>query len=372
MSSDDVVEVAPPPRAGGRRRRLAVLATVVALLAAGVGIGVWAATRPGGPGDAGGSSADAPACPDSVPNPQRSTFDLVAQVPAPPSAPGVDGRLVPTRTPLRVLLCSYPAPAVSSTIALGQQVTLDASAPAAAGVLRTLQDAPTSTTDGGRVCPDHVGPITEYLVGLTYADGLVWVATPGGCAGSTNGATSSGADASAAVAAVFDAEPSASVPPVAGSGSVVGSGGSGGSASPGPGGGVDPDPSETPPADPFAACPEPSPAPPTADRRLVPFTPTGVRICHVPVGPVEHATTVVDRPAAVAAALADAVNASPPKPTDTACADIGGETWRLLFTAAGGQQASVFVDSGGCRTVAVSGRALQATDALFSLLRSNG
>ena len=79
--------------------------------------------------------------------------------------------------------------------------------------------------------------------------------------------------------------------------------------------------------------------------------------------------TVVDRPAGTAVALAGQLADAPALAPDTACPDIAGPTWRLLFTDGTGDRASVLVDAGGCRTVSNGVTLRQASAALLALLQ---
>jgi hypothetical protein len=170
-----------------RRRRVAVVASTlaVALLAGGVVAG--AASRR----DRAVTPAVAPSCPAQPPVDSRFK-DVVV-----PAAPGVEtgGHLVPRETPLRAVVCKYAKhlgdPANPTWALQAAELTggLDRLAEDLWWFPRAL-DATWTPMCSGRARRNPV----DYLVGLQYPGGTVWVATAGvdECETTTNGAFVSG------------------------------------------------------------------------------------------------------------------------------------------------------------------------------------
>jgi hypothetical protein len=167
-----------------RRRTTAGAATLaVALLAGGVAAGFAElrdrAVTPDRP---------APACPA---NPGGGTDGTEVVVPA---RPGVDtgGRLVPRETPRRAVVCRYALDRYDP--AQGQGPTWTLRADELAGGLDRLADDlwwfPSAPPGWRPACAlmARSHPV-NYLIGLQYPGGTVWVATPGDgeCGVTTNG-----------------------------------------------------------------------------------------------------------------------------------------------------------------------------------------
>ena len=139
-----------------------------------------------------------------------------------------------------------------------------------------------------------------------------------------------------------------------------------GTASPGSGG------TGTPDEDPFAACVADAPANEKSTDAFVPFTPTGVRVCTSRVDASGATPAPEDEPADVAADLVAGLTKLPLLEPDTACTDIGGARWALLFTGADNVSELVLVDAGGCGTASNGVRTVKAGPAFFAQLTALG
>lgn len=128
-----------------------------------------------------------------------------AWVPVEPT--GVDGgpNLVPDSLPSHVTICRYGATAAAFDrpvkVELTGHRTLTGGLRAATKELSALPKA----RDGVGVCPPG-GAVDNYLVGLTFATGLLWVSVPGGaCLEPSNGDFTTSAGLSVRVAAAYEA-----------------------------------------------------------------------------------------------------------------------------------------------------------------------
>lgn len=180
---------------GHPRFAAALLGGVVALTAAGCGSTV--APAPGAPsqtpaplrplGQQKTAADSALACPASISDREGMT------VPQRPQ--GVDGsaRLLPDRAPTSMVVCGYPVldirhqPSLAPPFKLARRTVVpDARR---AEVTELLTWAPRG--DGsGKACTSMGGNETAYLVGVTYADAIVWVAAKSdvnGCSNAANG-----------------------------------------------------------------------------------------------------------------------------------------------------------------------------------------
>ncbi|MHA3704993.1 hypothetical protein ACXR2U_22710 [Jatrophihabitans sp. YIM 134969] len=411
----DVVEVSPPASSRGRRRWIGV-AVVVGVLAAGGGVGAWAATRDGGSAVAGGATSEL-TCPGSAPNPVAPDWSPSTLIPSLPTAPGAEGRLVPPGAPTDVLVCGYETPApdvvvgpvnpggigtspagpdgpsdpvdppapvdtpLRPTLDLSRSARADGSDPAVARLLSALQGATIVGPGDHRSCPE-IAWSNVYLIGLTYDDGVVWVASPDSCSGTTNGAVAAIADVTGPARAALTSLSTKPLPPtpvevspstVEVSPSTVEVSPSTVEVSPGPGtvtasGDPGSGGSTAVPVDPIAACAADGAATATREQ-LVPFTPSSVTVCLEPVDGTP--TTVSTRPRTVAVPLADALNALPPLVTE-ACTAQAGPRWGLLFHGAGDAQVVVSVDAGGCGTAAAGDRVSHLDADVLALLTALG
>lgn len=129
-------------------------------------------------------------------------------VPAPPS--GVDGRerLVPRQAPARAVLCAYDGsnvPRAQSGWTLSGSHTLSGGFDRLAHDLTSL---PRLLPGQRHACPAIGGPQTDYLLGLSYPDGTLWVsgaAEPTICMGTSNGVFTSPANTGALMQASYTA-----------------------------------------------------------------------------------------------------------------------------------------------------------------------
>jgi hypothetical protein len=164
-------------RVADRRRRLAVAMTVVAVVAVVVPLAVL---RAGGPAPA--------ATPLTCPQTYGGSPPWVPDLPR-----GVDGqsRLVPPEPPVRAMVCAFLGTTgdsvqdqrdgwkLSGSRELGGSLNLLAA---------DLTHVARLTTD--RACATVGGPNDNYLLGLTYNSGTLWVSAtehPSGCGPVSNG-----------------------------------------------------------------------------------------------------------------------------------------------------------------------------------------
>lgn len=218
--------VAPPD--GSRRLRPALLltasvvlvligATFVALAVHGRGgTRPAAVSRPGqgGPSRSGPSGAPASGSAGhlvaTLPCPGR--FDASSTdtpwVPAQPTVPHAGDRLAPTTTATSAVVCSYAHSPYAGSLGLRHLggASLVGSRPIdnRRALAASLSAQPESA--GGLPCASYLA-VTDgdnYLIGLSYPDGLVWVSALGDhCAGSGNGAFDSRANLRSAAARAF-------------------------------------------------------------------------------------------------------------------------------------------------------------------------
>lgn len=168
-----------------RRRRLAMTTTVLSVLAVTVPLSVLQAGGPaptGPPVPSGSAPTGAPlACPQVY-------AGAAPWVPDPPR--GVDGqsRLIPPQPPARALLCAYDG----DTGAVSQAgLALTGSRELSGGLDRLASDLTLVTRRASEVaCTARGGPQVNYLLGLTYDSGTLWVSAsddPNRCNAATNG-----------------------------------------------------------------------------------------------------------------------------------------------------------------------------------------
>lgn len=132
------------------------------------------------------------ACPASIPVAIEGGR-IEEWVPALPE--GVDGAaaMVPAATPLTAVICRYDpltedmmsgkSPEPQGQIALTKAASLTGDL---SGIPRDL--GPLTAGDPAmQPCPKILRPLAQFLIGLTYADGTLWVGTRSGCAGTANG-----------------------------------------------------------------------------------------------------------------------------------------------------------------------------------------
>jgi len=159
----------------GRRRRRSVVAAVAATVVLSVAIPLWTTSVDGG------NLATGPlTCP-------QVHEGAAPWVPADPQ--GVDGRsrLVPPQTPQSALVCAYDG------FNDGEQKgwALTDSRELSGGLDQLATDLTLRPRySGGGGCTQMGGPQVDYLLGLSYPDGVVWVSTaqePNNCVASSNG-----------------------------------------------------------------------------------------------------------------------------------------------------------------------------------------
>jgi hypothetical protein len=164
-----------------RRARTGVAALAVALLAGGLAAGFAdlrdRAVTPDRP---------APACPADPGGPGGNRVTV-------PAAPGVDtgGHLVPRQAPTRAVVCRYALRSYDPT--KGQASWALRAGALAGGLDRLGEDLwwfPRAPTGWMPVCTTRWNPHpVDYLVGLQYPGGTVWISTAGSseCTTTTNG-----------------------------------------------------------------------------------------------------------------------------------------------------------------------------------------
>ncbi|MCW2529375.1 MAG: hypothetical protein JWM76_4235 [Pseudonocardiales bacterium] len=137
------------------------------------------------------SPAAAPVAAPSAPLACPATIDNSSPPTVPDLPAGVDGRsrLVPTQTPDRVVICAYDHPADASTAprpVTGSKIL----GGDLGGLAKELSAIPAQMSDQ-RACT-LIGnlTVTDFLVGLNYPTGTVWVSTStdaNRCIDSSNG-----------------------------------------------------------------------------------------------------------------------------------------------------------------------------------------
>ena len=330
MTTDDAVGISPATPDRRHRRWIAVGIVLVVLIAGGVI--AWRTTR--GAEDVAVArppwTGSAVACPATVDHPVADGgAQSMPALPAAPARPGLDQRLVPAEAPRAVTLCEFDAPpgtvfgdpaAAAAGLPLTRTAEFEEGDDAFTGLVTSLQDAPIPG-EGFYICASWVignGAGPDHLIGLTYDDGVVWLAVgPADCPGTQNAEFHSDLDVRERVIAML-----AAAPPT-----------------------PDPDPGE-----PCVAVGSPRPG--TADR-FVPFTPTSVLVCHAGPDSPDRWTSRREQPADVAVQLRRALVDVPAVPADPAvatCVGVAVDRWALLFTGAGGAQELVLVNGGACRT----------------------
>ena len=251
-------------------------------------------------------------------------------VPAGPT--GVDGhsRLVPVDVPARALVCAYPGTNYEkkqSGWKLGSGRTLSAGLDRLAAELTWL---PRGRARGG-VCSAVGGPQTDYLIGLSYPGGVVWVSSadePNQCIGTSNGNFASRFGLGDLTAAIDTGRWPA--PPA-----------------PGPGG----DP-----------CQKRAIGRLGQETRMVPDRPESVQICEITLGGKhEQYRTVTVRKKL--GDLVDALNRPPVTLSSWGCQGLGHESvvYEARFAYAEGPDVLVRVDP-HCDP-SIDNRSLQARDA---------
>jgi hypothetical protein len=129
----------------------------------------------------------------------------------PASPDGVDGaaQLVPKQTPLAAVVCAYRQPDQGALTGAHQLTGSLAAVPAA------LSTAPSSAGAPVAACPLYFRAVDadNYLIGLRYAAGQLWVSAPGfHCSGSGNGVFTSSENLALTVASVWYDASHASLP----------------------------------------------------------------------------------------------------------------------------------------------------------------
>lgn len=171
--------------AGLRSRRRShswLYAAAAAVLVVGVLSGVWAAT--GGNGKPATKVATVPlSCPAKY-------AERAPWVPAKPRGVAGDSRLVPNKTPKSVLMCAYPGLNGGNSRTRWALSGKHAVTGNLAGLAQELTWQPRKVSEQNIACTMVLGTQTNYLIGLTYSSGTVWVSAsdePNECVDVTNG-----------------------------------------------------------------------------------------------------------------------------------------------------------------------------------------
>ena len=269
------------------------------------------------------SATRPPAAAGALTCPQASEQPTGARPWVPAQPAGVDGssHLVPDVTPTRAVICAYlppnpPAspPAETAGAALTGSVQLSGDL---SGIPADLTWMPRELTTS-RPCDAMLASTDadNYLLGLTYADGTLWVGVPGDhCTGSSNGRFVSTANLRAQTAASYAAgtwqPPPTSVRPT-----------------------TDKDP-----------CWDTDPGRLGQDAAMVPGAPTSVQIC--------KGTGVGNRSEYSSVSLASgfddlvsALNAPATRSSTNGCQGFGSQsvTYQMIFRYAVGPSVYVWVD----------------------------
>jgi hypothetical protein len=196
-----------------RRRRLAIASAAAVTVVAAIGVPVGLALPGGG--------SDRPAGP-ATPAPDKVAPDKVLSCPptfggrqrwVPQRPTGVDGRsrLVPLQPPQRALVCTSGGESIfASRRAGGSPGRIPPGGRVlSSGLDRLAEDLsrlPRKLPGQGPTCSGGAPP-TEYLIGLTYPDGTVWVWTADvpNCSEISNGEFTSGVNMGRQVAASYAA-----------------------------------------------------------------------------------------------------------------------------------------------------------------------
>lgn len=176
--------------AGLRSRRRShgwLYAAAAAVLVIGVLGGVWAVS--GGAGKRPVHPA-APVVVAQLSCPARYAGDA-PWVPAKPKGIPGNSRLAPNETPKSVLMCAYKGSnsgnySASHWVLAGKRYVTEN----LAAVAHELAWQPRKVTGEEYVCPAVGGIQTNYLIGLTYSRGTIWVSEsdePSHCVAATNG-----------------------------------------------------------------------------------------------------------------------------------------------------------------------------------------
>lgn len=128
------------------------------------------------------TASGAVACPEFYEHAHRGW------VPARPAGVRSPTRIVPTLHPTHVTVCEYlgrPGGAATSLQLTGQR-ELTGDLDRVVDTLRTVPKA--ATTPPACAAPAGVQDANDYLIGMRYAEAIVWVSAPGNhCVGSGNG-----------------------------------------------------------------------------------------------------------------------------------------------------------------------------------------
>jgi hypothetical protein len=194
-----------------RRRRLAVAASAAAVVVTAAVVPLGLALANGGPhrGVAPATRAGTLSCPQTF----AGTAPWVPRLPD-----GVDGqsRLVPAQPPQRALVCAYDG---ANTAAEQNGWALSGSRLLFAGLDRLAADLtwlPRKLPGQENMCTAIGGTQVNYLVGLTYPEGTLWVSTakePNDCVDTSNGEFTSQVTIGGQVAASYTAGAWVAAPP---------------------------------------------------------------------------------------------------------------------------------------------------------------
>jgi hypothetical protein len=316
------------------RRHTAWLAGAATAACVLVIAGVVAIVRPTSDKAAPSPAANAPVS-SALACPQRYEWKATPWVPGPPTVAGAASRLVPNRTPAHVVVCAY----------LPHPGTQDGTRPALTGrtelrgdlaaVRTTLTWLPERVTGQQQPCPTYIARTDgeNYLIGLSYRGGTVWVSAPGNhCELASNGPFTTMLNLRPWAAAAYS------------SGVWV----------------LDPPRPDRPR--------DPDPCDMTLgrlgqDSAMVPTGATSVQIC-VALGSGPHAGYRTVTNSGAASPLARVLNRLPTRVSTSACVSRGllrHEPYDLLFRYADGPPVHVRVDA-QCRP-SIDNGSLQAVDA---------
>jgi hypothetical protein len=325
-----------PIAATTHRRRTGWLAAAPAAACVLVVAAVIAIVRPTGDKPAPSLAANPPV-PVSPPLacPQRYETGPAPWVPRPPTVADAGHRLVPDRTPAHVVVCAYLArsdePNGNQTVLTGRREL----GGDLAAVRTTLTWLPERVTGQQQPCLDYLAPTDgdNYLIGLSYRGGTVWVSAPGNhCDDASNGPFTTMVNlrpwAAAAIAA----------------------------------GAWLPHPPQRPTVRDSGPCGDNSVGRVGQGSAMVPAGATSVAIC-VALSSAPHAGQRTVTSSGAVGGLAQALNRSPTQVSTSACVGDGHQQqpYELVFRYADGPAVHVRVDA-HCRP-AIDNGSLQAADA---------
>lgn len=181
----------PAPRAplGGAQARWPFLVALLgALVAVGIVLLVGRGSTGSRQGGTGLTKSGAVACPEFFQDAYKTTPTSSPWVPAKPAGVHSKVNMVPKLHPTHVTVCAYlgTTGAHPKSLRLSGQHELGGELDRVVDTLRTLPAAAPKPP----LCDLYVAPsdADDYLIGLRYAEAIVWVSAPGNhCSGAGNG-----------------------------------------------------------------------------------------------------------------------------------------------------------------------------------------